>query len=457
MPCRPSPLAALALAALGCAPPPGGPAPTVLIVTVDTVSERILEGNGDLAWNTAPRIHAFLEESATFPNTLSPRGLTSVALSTMLTGTYPRDHGVRDNGQDNPTRTTLLQAFHDAGYLTLGFSANQCHLLEGPGTDEAVCTASDEDVQTSNQHLRDASLVDRFVARLGGLTPDRPVFAWVHLNEPHWSYDVVPEWYDAFHPEPYAGDLDPASADALAAVTLGERAYGAEDARHLEAIYASQVRSADGQVGRVLDALVAAGRWDDAVVAVGADHGEELAEHHRYFFHGCSPYNDVLDVVWGIRGRGGLGAGLVFDGYVSLADVAPTIADLSGALAWPDDVPGRTLAPALDGGRDDPVPVFFERSTRTAGVVSGTWKLVLSAGGPYDGCPPFNEDPAVYPGQPTELYELATDPGEAADRAAEEAATVDALEDLVCGWILEAPWAPAPGRHPLVQRCQGER
>jgi arylsulfatase A-like enzyme len=433
-------LLVIAAGLAGCPAPqdtaPVAPVDTVVLITVDALSPRMLWGN-DGQWETAPRLWAFFDESTVLPNVLSPRGLTAVALSSLSTGTYPRDHGLRVNsGQNRPKRETLFERFDDAGYHTMGYSANLCYVMDH-GVDERVCTWSGED------------------ETLGGLSRDQPVFLWLHLNQPHKPFVAVQEYYDLFHPQAYTGELNTADVEQTYEIALGTEPFDAADQLHMEAVYASQVRAVDDNVGRVLDALAQAGRYDDALIVFGADHSEELAEHHNFFYHGCPPYNDTLGVSFAFRAPGLVPEGQRLETWVSNTDIAPTIAELSRSFAWSGEPVGRSLAQDMRRGVIDAAPVYFERGVQTAGVIHGDDKYIMSGTEGTDDCNPYNELGGTYPGELEELYDLEADPGELSNIVGEHSATRDELRGEVCGWIQESDWVDwdEVSDNLLLQQC----
>jgi arylsulfatase A-like enzyme len=111
------------------------------------------------------------------------------------------------------------------------------------------------------------------------------------------------------------------------------------------------------------------------------------------------------------------------DTPVSLADIAPTITDFSGAAPLPR-ADGRSLRPALEGAPLPARPVYamaMERQSRFAplqrgryAVIDGTLKLVL--------------DRATGAQQ---LFDLATDAGEQRDLAAQRPQDSQRLRQLL--------------------------
>lgn len=437
----PAALAALLLA--GCPAPQDSaeqdPIDTVVLVTVDALSPRMLWGNNG-QWETAPQLWSFFDEGVVLRNVLAPRGLTAVALTSLSTGSYPHQHGVRINSSNaRPQRHLLQERFQDAGYHTMGYSANLCYVWDH-GVDERVCTWSGEEPGLGGLAERDDLLVDQLVERLPELDPEQPVFLWLHLNQPHKPFVPVQEYYELFHPDTYEGTLDPSDVDQTYQVTLGTRDFDDADRHHVEAVYASQVRAVDDNIGRVLDALDAIGRYDDALIVFGADHSEELAEHHNFFYHGCPPYNDTLGVSFAFRAPSRLPQGSVLHDWVSNIDIAPTIVELTAAFDWNGRSAGRSLVNGLTNGQIQPKPVFFERGVQTAGVIDGDDKYIMSGTEGTDACKPYDEGGGTYPGELEELYELDADPAELDNVVNERSSQRDVLRSTICDFVLADDW-----------------
>jgi Flp pilus assembly protein TadD len=166
-------------------------------------------------------------------------------------------------------------------------------------------------------------VVDRALAWLAK-GDGRPFFAWVHLYDAHAPYDP---------PEPFRS-------------------------RHRDHPYDGEVASVDAQVGRLLEWLAGNGLDRETVVAVSADHGEALGEHGE-LTHGFFVYEPTLRVPLILRGPR-LASRRVVTTPVSLADLAPTLAGLTGTpLSGALD--GRDLSrDLLRGGEPAAVDVYSE-------------------------------------------------------------------------------------------------
>jgi len=425
-----------------------GPAPLVVMFTVDTLNRAYLDGRHP-EWDITPRLDAFFAESAYLPGVVSVRSLTGVALSSLLTGRYPRAHGVRDHADQVGTAIeTLPEHLASGGYATRAFISNQCWVIDGK-VDELTCRWNRQD--ESDQDLKDDELVTSFTRALDELSG--PTFLWIHLVDPHTPYDAREPYYDTFHPEPPAGDFDPGVEGALADVNLGQRSITPEEHAQVEAAYASQVALIDAQFGEVLDALSSRG-LDDAIVVFGADHGEELGLHSHYYWHSCSTFNASLMLSFAIRAPGRLAGGAVMASPVSSTDIAPTVAELAG-LPWDNDIDGTSLVGDFRACREPTRPAYFERATEAAGMVVGGHKLVLEPEGWTSACEPYTDDiPYVMASE--QLYDIESDPDECTNLAEDEPEMFSDLRGQLCDWVLAAPWVATNNeRNPVVRACGG--
>ena len=366
---------------------PGARRPVnVLLISIDTLRADHLGAYGYAAAQT-PAIDALARRGLRFTHASTVTPLTLPAHTSLLTGTFPAWHGVRDNGgfYVSDDQTTLAEVLKARGFRTGGFVGAfvldarwgiaqgfdryfddfDLSKYEGRGLDAVQRPGSD--------------VVDQAVAWLDE-DRDRPFFAWVHLYDPHTPYDA---------PEPFRSRF-PAN-------TVG--AYDAE------------IASADSQVARLLARLEASHRLDATLIVLVGDHGESLGEHQEQT-HGFFIYDATIRIPLVIAGPG-VPARQV-DEVVRIVDVMPTILDEVGA-AVPRAVQGASLRPLGDGRRLDLLAVaetYYPRYhygwSDLQAIADGRYKLVAAPR--------------------RELYDLRDDPGETHDVAASNTARADALE-----------------------------
>jgi len=158
----------------------------------------------------------------------------------------------------------------------------------------------------------------------------RPWYFHVHFMSPHTTYAP---------PEPFRSRF----AEDLSALDMKAR-----EVRRRINLYDGEIANSDFHFGRILDALKATGQYENTLIVVLSDHGEEFNEHGGWE-HGRTLYEEMLRVplivkpprgAWHVPGR--------VEGLVEMVDVAPTILDVAGVQA-PERFQGRSFLPQLSG------------------------------------------------------------------------------------------------------------
>jgi arylsulfatase A-like enzyme len=173
--------------------------------------------------------------------------------------------------------------------------------------------------------------------------------------------------------------------------------------RHL---YKAGVRSTDSELGRLFADLQAMGLYDDLLVIVTSDHGEMLLEHGAVL-HGTF-WEEVLHVPLIVKWPGNARAGTLTQRRTSAMDLVPTLLAVAGLPADPD-LPGRDLRSP-------------DRRSVLANI--GPWLAV------YDG----SLKALVNDAENHQLYDVAADPGETRDLAAERPADLARLVAAATAW-----------------------
>jgi arylsulfatase A-like enzyme len=112
----------------------------------------------------------------------------------------------------------------------------------------------------------------------------------------------------------------------------------------IRGLYEGEVRFTDQQIGRLFDHLKSAGLYEQALIVVFSDHGEEFGEHEK-MRHGNSLYEQLLSVPWLMKVPAGSGKTLLLDSAAQHIDMMPTILGLLGS-ASPRQVEGVDLTSA---------------------------------------------------------------------------------------------------------------
>ncbi|HED66626.1 MAG TPA: tetratricopeptide repeat protein [Planctomycetes bacterium] len=294
--------------------------PNLLLITIDTVRADHLGAYGATEADT-PVIDSLAAEGTLFEEAYSPAPMTLPAHATLLTGLLPPQHGARVNGVHklDGDLVTLAERLVGEGYRTGAFVAafvlsRRFGLDQGFEVfDDDLDGAYEQEVPSELARYRPGDrVVDSalaWLARTVGMGEGRPFFLWVHLYDAHFP------WH----------------------------AHG--DREGTEGSYDGEIAFVDEQVGRLRSWFAENGLADNTLVALVADHGEGLGDHHETE-HAYLLNEEVLRVPWILAGPG-VPAGLRIDTLVSMEDFEPTVMELLGIEN--SGVQGRSLVPALRG------------------------------------------------------------------------------------------------------------
>ncbi|MCX6544349.1 MAG: sulfatase-like hydrolase/transferase [Acidobacteria bacterium] len=291
----------------------------LLIVTLDTTRADRIGAYGALDVET-PAVDALAREGVQFDQAVSVAPLTLPVHSSIFTGKFPPEHGVRDNGGFflDAKQTTLAEVLKARGYRTGGFIA--AYVLDSKwGISQGFDTYFDDFDLSDSKGLSLGSIqrpgnevVDKALPWIQQ-AKDVPFFAWIHLYDAHSPYRP---------PEPFATK------------------YKAHP-------YNGEVAFADSQLGRVIAQLKALGLYERTVIVVMGDHGESLGDHGEAS-HGFFIYNSVTHVPFVIRAPFSLTRSRHVADPVRSVDVMPTVLDLLGVPS-PAGISGASLVPLMTG------------------------------------------------------------------------------------------------------------
>ncbi len=329
----------------------------VLLITVDALRADRVGATPSIT----PELDALAEGSMVFTRAYTPTPHTSYALTSLLTGKFMREVlSLPDAPEDHPALPELLRRY---GYRTAAFYPPAIFFVDADRF--RALAARDFGFEYRKVMFAPAAARVRQLERYldEEVEPGQPVFAWVHLFEPH---------------EPY---------DPPAAFREGEG---------VEARYDGEVRAADAAIGDMVRAFRA--RRPDATVVVTADHGEEFGEHGGYY-HGTTVYEEQVRVplLWSSPGQVNAGTS---DAPVEILDVATS---LLSAIGIPRDVRmrGDDLGGVLAGEQDAGPSYAFSAVDPLHMVADERFKLICE-------------------GNECRLFDLRLDPRETQDRSAED-------------------------------------
>jgi arylsulfatase A-like enzyme len=408
------------------APEQAGP---VLFIVIDTLRADALPGYGAEGLET-PHLDAFAEDAIRFDQAFVNSSWTRPSFASLMTGRYPRNHGVMSKADRLPEEiTTIGEAFSEGGFQTGGFVTNfnvapffgfhqgfDFYQYMEPnfplGADDASAKlllhqflrqriekwrASRGQVEPGGAY-QDAETVNRALGQWLDTTPDSPWFLFVGYMDPH----------DPYFEHPYTGNGYSRAAN---------QHPDPSEAPELRRLYRAEIEYWDEQFGELVADLQRRGLYDDLTIVITSDHGEEFCDHGG-FWHGTTLYDEQLRVPLYLKLPAGRRAGTTVRHWVQSIDIMPTLLAESG-LPVPEGIQGRSL---FEGSSE----VYAWENHEGNDLESvrrreGTDEVKLITANPGN---PRGLNPV-------ELYRVDFDPGEtenvAADQPDEVESTMEAL------------------------------
>ena len=251
---------------------------------------------------------------------------------------------------------------------------------------------------------------------LSFITPkkDQPWFLYLGMIDTHVTWRAKQPWMDKYDGG-YKGRFEKEYGDDGPHGSNGKDLTEKEQ-QHVRALYDSNVSYQDDLLGQLQKKLTDWGIWDQTMLVVTADHGDEQWEDGRVG-HGGSERETLLHVPLLIHYPPLFPAVKVTEG-VEAIDIVPTIADALGVAQDPE-WQGMSLVPVANGeGAGYPWMSYSSQYENSHAGRIGHWKVKLMG-----------------TGQP-HVYDLAKDPDEKNDiygKASSEIGTRTVLDPL---WTL---------------------
>ncbi len=416
--------------------------PNVLLIVMDTLrADRMsLHGYG---LPTTPNLDALGARGLVFDEAYATSSWTWPATASILTGLVPEAHQVTSDGSCylDGKITTLAEVLGERGYTTAAFTCNPL-IVPDKNFDQGF-----ELFDSAPTFRKTPQVMERISAWLRMHRRDR-FFLYLHLVDPHWSYEPSPEaraLFDLGEPPPgfppqgiadYHSMLLRGTGHGPLGELLTDELVPAAHREYMNREYDAAVFTSDQFVGRILGLLADLGLEERTIVVFTSDHGEEILDH-GLVTHGVSLHPELTRAPLILAGPGiPVGRSAV---RVSNRHLAPTLAAFAGAemptrsgeTGAPDPAFGP-LGPLLlyDPAAIPDEPILFSThqgwwkgraQMEIYGMIEGEWEVHYAPKGRPWGAP------ATDPSGDFKLFHLPSDPQHHRDLARERPAEGRAL------------------------------
>ena len=234
--------------------------------------------------------------------------------------------------------------------------------------------------QSFGDFYQDSAVVNEEVFSWLDRNGESRFFLFIHYMDPH----------DPYFAHPYDGN---------AVARVSNQHPDPAEAAAMQELYRGEIEYLDVQFGELLNRLRKDGLYDNTIIALVADHGEEFQEHGGWW-HGTTLYDEQIHVPFLVKWAKG-DSHSVQDGALGrMIDVAPTLLARAGA-AVPDSMQGVDVT---TGDRSEKDRQIFAEEDHEGNVLwslrSDGMKLIVTN----------SENPRGLPER--ELFDIRNDPGE---------------------------------------------
>ena len=470
------------LAVLHAADVPKPTRPNIVFIMVDEMKWNVMSCAGHPLVKT-PHLDQLAREGTRFATAYTVAPICTPSRYSFFTGRYAHVHGSTDNSTPPREPQVLLPAIlKHAGYQTAisgklhyispgnidySFDYFWSYKDEGPGKlpswpeyieklygkgaakkslqiqpfpddplgkDLGKLKYPNADSQTSWITARALEFLDRrdkakpFFLFVSYLDPHSPS----HLCEPYWSM-----YQNEFNPEriplPPTFKQDPSKS--LATSAGRHEVNDPKIVKEMTAAYYAKVTMVDDNVGRLLGQLRKLGLEENTIIVFTADHGNMLGDHNRWFkgamYEGSARIPLLMKAPAASPFAAQFNRGIVVSNIVENIDVMPTLCEMAGVPLPAQGIQGRSMTKLVAGTEKDwKECAFAERGSSM--VRTPQYKLIC------------NERKNARKGGEYELYDLAKDPLETNNLAADpaHAETVKKLAAQLDAWQKDSPPVP---------------
>ncbi|UCH93911.1 MAG: sulfatase-like hydrolase/transferase [Candidatus Aminicenantes bacterium] len=292
----------------------------VILITLDTLRVDFVsayeKGKAD-----TPNMDRVAEEGVLFETCIAQTPLTLPSHTSILSGTYPLHHQIRDNGGFLVPEGLefVSEILKKHGLITSAFIAS--YVLHSKwGINQGFDTYSDEfdlskyeRVSLGNVQKPAQEVLENAKKWLKTHKKDR-FFTWIHLYDPHTPYDPPSPFKEKYPGRPYRGEVE----------------------------------YMDHQLGLFFQFLKDEGLYDKSLIIMASDHGEGLGQHNERT-HGFFIYETTVRVPLIIRAPFRFPAAKVTN-IVELIDLAPTILEALD-IPIPPSYQGQSLVGLMLGDK----------------------------------------------------------------------------------------------------------
>jgi len=401
--------------------------PNIILMSLDTIRADHLASFG-YKIQTSPNLDKLAEESLVFENAIASGVWSILSHVAIMTGKYVSNFDPEHTNEGiRKQDTTLAEILRKNGYNTVGIIASS-FMKAKFGFGQGFANYQDrmdffEHELTYNKFsvygaiftflpfsknlvdpygLRTSEQIDKQAFKWLEKNHKNPFFMFVHYDGAHRPYTPAPEFRELFTND----TRDYWELEAEYERTTGFNRYGnvsKDVVASLVKLYDAEIYDTDYHVGLFVDKMKELGIFENTILIVLSDHGEEFYDH-GYFKHGRTLYQESNHIPLIIHYPREFKAKRIKE-TVGTIDIYPTILEFLN-IDVPGNIDGISFLPLITGkgnySREVLKSEIFglpgQATKKQIAIYKGDWKLIEI----------FPDVETI----PSGLYNLRTDPKE---------------------------------------------
>jgi arylsulfatase A-like enzyme len=379
--------------------------PNVILISIDTLRADHLGCYG-YHRNTTPNIDLLSKDSVLFENAYSTTSWTLPAHISLLTSLYTNKHKTYSLLQKIDPKIPLLSnylrknQYYTAAITGGGFVGYYYGFAKGFDTFKDFKAAGDLSIRDD-----EAELLYKLASQWLEENKNKKFFLFLHTYQPHDPYLLPSHIKKAF-----VNENDKWQEIFFSRLLINkdryEISFSEQDKENIINLYDSE----EYFVGPLLKKLKELNVFDNTLIIILSDHGEEFYDHHAWI-HGHSLYNELTKIPLIIKFPNNLFKNTRVENPVRMIDIMPTILDYLNLNYKSTKLDGKSLLQIIRHktslSRTFFVDLAFDKNNYPSiiGAYTGNYKLIAN----IEVRSPFVEK-ILYDNFFVELYDLEKDP-----------------------------------------------
>lgn len=287
--------------------------PPVVLVTLESTRANNIPCYG-YERNTAPNTCDLADDGVLFENGHSNGPHTLPSISSLMTSRYPNEIDAQQGKELSQNLTTLASLMDKKGYRTYAITHTYIK-SEERGLDQGFDHYEDRNQYDSMDVVRESRKK---------VNTSQKFFLWAHMVDPHQGYNA-PENFSGMFTEDPPNISAKQTGKQFAQMNLSQ-----EQIEYIESRYDEEIRYSDYAVGQLLEWLKKEQKYEESLIIVVGDHGEDFMEQHEHIGHGQSLRSVYTHIPFIVKFPENRFAGQKVSTPVSLIDIMPTVEETVG-------------------------------------------------------------------------------------------------------------------------------